>query len=266
MRIPVSKAYVRPLQAGVIILVVTNVILTLLWIIQCSLLQAAWDLDLKERSTSFSKGQLQRIIMAQAKQAHAVWFAPFSSSKPFQKITRMEVLTTGTGVSSKFSLASSLPAFPRFVQGTSGPKPRFAAILAHTFRATTRFSKSSKELRQAQHLEVVKVTRHLTAHPANVYSDPPMLLGSQTTTAVGSLFSGELAMPSKAQIRRSTQTDIESQREVGSPTIMEDEEDGIERRASLDVDLEARFSLDRVDQSLERIDPAILKTIDDARK
>ncbi|KAL8954733.1 MAG: hypothetical protein Q9183_006959, partial [Haloplaca sp. 2 TL-2023] len=66
MRIPVSKAYIRPLQAGVVILVVSNVILTLLWVLQCTPISAVWDLDLKERSKCFSRGQLLRIIFAQA--------------------------------------------------------------------------------------------------------------------------------------------------------------------------------------------------------
>ena len=66
MRIPVSKTYIRPLQAGVVILVISNVILTLLWIIQCSPISAAWDLELKKHSKCFTKGQLQRIIIAQA--------------------------------------------------------------------------------------------------------------------------------------------------------------------------------------------------------
>lgn len=66
MRIPVSKTYIRPLQAGVVILVVSNVILTLLWILQCSPVSAAWDLERKKHSRCFSRGQLLRIIMAQA--------------------------------------------------------------------------------------------------------------------------------------------------------------------------------------------------------
>lgn len=78
MRIPVSKAYIRPLQAGVVILVVSNVILTLLWILQCTPIAAAWNLELKGRSQCFSRGQLQRIIIAQASEQLRIVIRSFS--------------------------------------------------------------------------------------------------------------------------------------------------------------------------------------------
>ena len=63
-RIPNSKALIRPLQAGVVILIVSNIILTVLWIVQCRPLIAAWDQSVQGQC--FTKGQKQRIILAQA--------------------------------------------------------------------------------------------------------------------------------------------------------------------------------------------------------
>lgn len=64
MRIPTARALIRPLQAAVIGLIVSNLIITVLWIVQCRPLEGAWDSEVKAKC--FSRGQLQRIIMAQA--------------------------------------------------------------------------------------------------------------------------------------------------------------------------------------------------------
>ena len=66
MRIPTARALIRPLQAAVVGLIVSNLIITILWIVQCRPLEGAWDSDVKAKC--FSRGQLQRIIMAQAGQ------------------------------------------------------------------------------------------------------------------------------------------------------------------------------------------------------
>lgn len=42
MRIPATKALIRPLQASIVFLIVSNIILTVLWIVQCRPLHAAW--------------------------------------------------------------------------------------------------------------------------------------------------------------------------------------------------------------------------------
>ncbi|KAL8736144.1 MAG: hypothetical protein Q9181_002509 [Wetmoreana brouardii] len=65
LRIPVTKALIRPLQGAVIFLILSNVILTILWIVQCRPVAAAWDTTL-EPSLCFSRGQLERIIISQA--------------------------------------------------------------------------------------------------------------------------------------------------------------------------------------------------------
>ncbi|KAL8961378.1 MAG: hypothetical protein Q9193_002057 [Seirophora villosa] len=73
MRIPATKALIRPLQGAVIFLVVTNIILTILWIAQCRPVAAAWDTTL-EPSLCFSRGELLRIIIAQANGGIPNWF------------------------------------------------------------------------------------------------------------------------------------------------------------------------------------------------
>ena len=64
IRIPTSKALIRPLQCGVIFLILSNVILTILWIVQCQPVAKAWDDDI--HGSCFSKGQQERIIISQA--------------------------------------------------------------------------------------------------------------------------------------------------------------------------------------------------------
>lgn len=159
-------------------------------------------------------------------------------------------------------IAACIPALR---PGYKWTQAKIHSYISSRRSSNTRFAKKKPPM---QHLEEAKTAGHLKAHPANVYSDPPLLVrsgGSETTTTVGSLGSGDLPYPPKAKIYTSMQIDVESQREWGSQGVMEEKE-GVERKPSLDVDLRPRFSLDRVDQSLERIDPGLLRTIDDARR
>lgn len=64
LRIPIRKIFVRPLQASVVILIVSNVVLTLTWILQCHPVDAAWNLNVNGKC--LSRGQLLRVIIAQA--------------------------------------------------------------------------------------------------------------------------------------------------------------------------------------------------------
>jgi len=64
-RIPVTKALKRPLQIIVVLLVVSNLILTLLWILQCLPVSAVWDEEERKTAKCFSKEQLLQIILAQ---------------------------------------------------------------------------------------------------------------------------------------------------------------------------------------------------------
>ena len=64
LRIPVSKKLIRPLQAAIVILFVSNMILTVLWIVQCRPIAATWDTSVK--GDFFSREQLLEIIFSQA--------------------------------------------------------------------------------------------------------------------------------------------------------------------------------------------------------
>ena len=64
LRIPVEKHLIRPIQVAIVALIVSNIVLTLLWIFQCNPIASAWN---KETPGScFTDGQLQRIIISQA--------------------------------------------------------------------------------------------------------------------------------------------------------------------------------------------------------
>ena len=63
-RIPVSKILIRPLTVAIVFLILSNVIITILWIVQCRPVDAAWDSNVQ--GSCFSRGQLERIILAQA--------------------------------------------------------------------------------------------------------------------------------------------------------------------------------------------------------
>lgn len=62
MRIPNSKALLRPLQWAVVFLLFSNTILTMMWIMQCQPLHAAWD----DQGTCMSRGTKDAIVLAQA--------------------------------------------------------------------------------------------------------------------------------------------------------------------------------------------------------
>ena len=65
LRIPITKRLTRPLQWGVVALILSNVVLTLCWILQCRPIRAAWDTTIKGQC--FSRGQKQRVVLAQAR-------------------------------------------------------------------------------------------------------------------------------------------------------------------------------------------------------
>ncbi len=62
MRLPNSKALLLPLQCAVAFLLFSNTILTVIWIMQCQPIHAAWD----DRGTCMSREAKQGIILAQA--------------------------------------------------------------------------------------------------------------------------------------------------------------------------------------------------------
>lgn len=65
LRITITKAFIRPLYLAIAILAISNVVLSLVWILQCTPhLDKAWNTKLPGKC--FSKGQLERIIISQA--------------------------------------------------------------------------------------------------------------------------------------------------------------------------------------------------------
>lgn len=64
LRIPVEKHFIRPIQGSIVVLIVSNIILTLLWIFQCNPIAGAWNKETP--SNCFTDAQLQRIIISQA--------------------------------------------------------------------------------------------------------------------------------------------------------------------------------------------------------
>lgn len=64
LRIPVKKYFIRPIQVAIVILIVSNIILTLVWILQCNPIASAWNKQTP--GTCFTDAQLQRIIISQA--------------------------------------------------------------------------------------------------------------------------------------------------------------------------------------------------------
>ena len=65
LRIPVHKRYIIPLQIAIAVLIVSNVVLTLLWIFQCWPVEALWDPRIPPKYC-FSHDMIYYIILAQA--------------------------------------------------------------------------------------------------------------------------------------------------------------------------------------------------------
>ena len=64
LRIPVEKIYIRPLQGTIVSLIISNIILTLLWIFQCNPISSSWRTQIPRKC--FTNAQLSRIIISQA--------------------------------------------------------------------------------------------------------------------------------------------------------------------------------------------------------
>ena len=64
LRIPVEKHLIRPIQGATAALIISNIVLTLLWIFQCNPIASAWNKQTP--GSCFTDAQLQRIIISQA--------------------------------------------------------------------------------------------------------------------------------------------------------------------------------------------------------
>lgn len=74
LRIPVQKHFIRPLQAALVMLILSNVVLTILWIVQCQPVAAAWNDSIDGKC--FSKFQKEGIIFAQASRLRIFPYPP----------------------------------------------------------------------------------------------------------------------------------------------------------------------------------------------
>ncbi len=66
LRISPNKRIIRPIQSLVVFLILSNVVLSLLWIFQCIPVDGAWDVQKQKTAQCLSRGQVQRVIISQA--------------------------------------------------------------------------------------------------------------------------------------------------------------------------------------------------------
>ena len=66
LRISPNKRIIRPIQSLIVFLVLSNVVLSLVWILQCIPVDAAWVATKQKSAKCFTQGQLQRVIISQA--------------------------------------------------------------------------------------------------------------------------------------------------------------------------------------------------------
>lgn len=66
LRISPNKRIIRPIQSLIVFLILSNVVLSLVWILQCIPVDGAWDPEKQKTAKCFTHGQVQRIIISQA--------------------------------------------------------------------------------------------------------------------------------------------------------------------------------------------------------
>ena len=66
LRISPNKRIIRPIQSLVAFLVLSNVVLSLVWIFQCIPVDGAWDAKSQKTAKCYTQGQIQRVIISQA--------------------------------------------------------------------------------------------------------------------------------------------------------------------------------------------------------
>ena len=146
LRISPGVCIVRPIQGLVIFLVMSNTILSLLWILQCIPIDGAWDFAKRQNANCFSNKQLSSIIMSQASECSALRFLFHITliSHPFSHIHSFGFhpgrlphhhSSSGPDHSSPEDLAMLLDG-PRLAVSTHSIFPGGLADLAGTFRRT----------------------------------------------------------------------------------------------------------------------------------
>ena len=122
LRISPNKMIRRPVQGVIVVLILSNVTLSLLYILQCIPVDAAWDKQKKKTAKCFSKGQVQRIIISQA-----CMFRP-NQKIVYSYVQQFKVRLTGhpvIAIISDFLLAT----FPIFILYTVQIKLRQKILL-----------------------------------------------------------------------------------------------------------------------------------------
>ncbi|KAF6235475.1 hypothetical protein HO173_006158 [Letharia columbiana] len=66
LRISPNKRIERPIQGLVAFLVLSNIVLSLVWILQCIPVDGAWDAKRQKTARCFTQGQVQRVLISQA--------------------------------------------------------------------------------------------------------------------------------------------------------------------------------------------------------
>ncbi|KAL8710303.1 MAG: hypothetical protein Q9220_005073 [cf. Caloplaca sp. 1 TL-2023] len=85
LRIAITNRYIRPLQALMVVLLISSVVSALMFMFQCNPIAAAWDQDKKETAKCFSKGIVERIIISHASglTTSSLWLSVQSSWSHF---------------------------------------------------------------------------------------------------------------------------------------------------------------------------------------
>lgn len=66
LRVSPNKRIVRPIQTLMMFLILSNLVLSLLWIFQCIPVDGAWDLERQKTAKCLTQGQIQRVLISQA--------------------------------------------------------------------------------------------------------------------------------------------------------------------------------------------------------
>ena len=131
LRITITPAFIRPLQAAIAILVTSNIVLSLVWILQCTPhLDKAWNDRLPGKC--FSKGQLERIIISQARTYTFPQIPIILSILPFLYITNAP-----PNQSSPSSPTSSSPPSPSSSSGKSKYPPAPNSVSASSWASAS---------------------------------------------------------------------------------------------------------------------------------
>lgn len=81
-------------------------------------------------------------------------------------------------------IAACIPALR---PGYKWSRTKIRTYISSTSKSSHRYFPKEQAQPAVQRIEGEKTARHLRGHPANVYSDPPLILQSRKTTRLGTL-------------------------------------------------------------------------------